>query len=226
MALPDDSLNGAIEVVLLDRSSRASDLSGARQDFDETGEASISFSLHPAGAKRFGDETRKNVGQRFAIVLDDRIVSAPTIQSPITGGSGRITGSLTIEEAEQMAVVLRSGALPAKLKVAERRVVDASLGADSIRAGVTASVVGVGLVALFMIAAYGLLGVFAVTALLCNMFMMIGVLSFFGDFDAARDRGHPADHGYGGRLQRADLRADLRGEAEWAVADHVGRGGL
>ncbi|RYZ00079.1 MAG: protein translocase subunit SecD, partial [Alphaproteobacteria bacterium] len=115
-----------------------------------------------------------------AIVLDNRIVSAPVIQSPITGGSGRITGSFTIEEAEQMAVVLRSGALPAKLKVAERRVVDASLGADSIRAGITASVVGVGMVALFMIAAYGLLGFFSVIALLINMVLMIGVLSFFG----------------------------------------------
>ncbi len=180
VALPDDSLNGAIEVIHLDAIIQGSDLSGAQQDFDETGGASIAFSLHPAGAKRFGDETRKNVGQRFAIVLDDRIVSAPTIISPITGGSGRITGSFEIEEAESMAVVLRSGALPAKLKVAERRVVDASLGADSIRAGVTASVVGVALVAAFMIAAYGLLGVFAVIALLLNMVMMIGVLSFFG----------------------------------------------
>ena len=180
VALPDDSMNGAIEVIYLDSIIQGVDLSGARQDFDETGRASISFSLHPAGAKRFGDETRKNVGQRFAIVLDNRIVSAPVIQSPITGGSGRITGSFTIEEAEQMAVVLRSGALPAKLKVAERRVVDASLGADSIRAGITASVVGVGMVALFMIAAYGLLGFFSVIALLINMVLMIGVLSFFG----------------------------------------------
>ena len=180
VALPDDSMDGLATVIYLDSIIQGADLSGAQQDFDETGGASIAFQLHPAGAKRFGDETRKNVGQRFAIVLDDRIVSAPTIQSPIIGGSGRITGNFTIEEAEQMAVVLRSGALPAKLKVAERRVVDASLGADSIRAGVTASVVGVGLVAVFMIAAYGLLGVFAVIALLLNMVLMIGVLSFFG----------------------------------------------
>lgn len=180
VALPDDSMNGAIEVVFLDSIIQGADLSGARQDFDETGRANISFSLHPAGAKRFGDETRKNVGQRFAIVLDNRIVSAPVINSPITTGSGQITGSFTLEEAEQLAVVLRSGALPAKLKVAERRVVDASLGADSIRAGVTASVVGVGMVALFMIAAYGLLGFFSVIALLLNMVLMIGVLSFFG----------------------------------------------
>ncbi|MDP3494092.1 MAG: protein translocase subunit SecD [Hyphomonadaceae bacterium] len=180
VALPDDSQAGAVEVIHLDSIIQGADLSGAQQDFDETGGASIAFQLHPAGAKRFGDETRKNVGQRFAIVLDDRIVSAPTIQSPIIGGSGRITGNFSIEEAEQMAIVLRSGALPAKLKVAERRVVDPSLGADSIRAGVTASVVGVGLVAVFMIAAYGLLGVFAVIALLLNMVLMIGVLSFFG----------------------------------------------
>jgi protein-export membrane protein SecD len=180
VALPDDSMGGQITVVYLDSIIQGADLSSATQDFDERGGPNIRFSLHPAGAKRFGDETRRNVGQRFAIVLDDRIVSAPVIQGPITGGSGSITGSFTIEEAEQLAVVLRSGALPAKLKVAERRVVDASLGADSIRAGVTASVVGVTLVALFMIAAYGLLGVFSVIALLLNMVLMIGVLSFFG----------------------------------------------
>ncbi len=180
VALPDDSMNGAPTVILMDSIITGLDLSGASQAFDEMNRPSISFQLHSAGAKRFGDATVKNVGQRFAIVLDDRIVSAPTIQSPIMTGSGRITGSFTPDEAEQMAIVLRSGALPAKLKVAERRVVDASLGADSIRAGVTASVVGVALVAVFMIAAYGLLGVFAVIALLCNAFMLIGVLSGLG----------------------------------------------
>ncbi len=180
VALPDDSLGGQLQVISLDSIITGADLSSAKQDFDQNGQASISFQLHPGGAKRFGDATRDNVGRFFAIVLDNRIVSAPRIIGPIIGGNGQITGSFTIAEAEQMAVVLRSGALPAKLKVAERRVVDASLGQDSIRAGVTASVVGVGLVALFMMAAYGLLGVFAVIALLCNMFMMIGVLSFFG----------------------------------------------
>lgn len=180
VALPDDSQGGQPQVIFLDPIISGADLSGASQAFDERNRPSINFQLHPAGAKRFGDTTRDHVGTPFAIVLDNRIVSAPNIESPITGGSGRIVGNFTIAEAEQTAVVLRSGALPAKLKVAERRVVDASLGQDSIRAGVTASVVGVGLVALFMIAAYGLLGVFSVIALLLNMVLMIGVLSFFG----------------------------------------------
>jgi protein-export membrane protein SecD len=180
VALPDDSLGGQPQVIMLDNIITGADLSSAKQDFDQNGQPSISFQMHPAGAKRFGDATRANVGRLFAIVLDNRIVSAPRIIGPIIGGSGQITGNFTIAEAEKTAVVLRSGALPARLKVAERRVVDASLGADSIRAGVTASVVGVGLVAVFMLAIYGLLGAFAVVALLCNMFMMIGVLSLFG----------------------------------------------
>lgn len=180
VALPNDSQGGELQVIMLDAIITGADLSNARQDFDQYGGHSIAFTLHGPGAQKFGKATTQNVGRPFAIVLDNRIVSAPTINSPITTGSGQITGSFTLQEAEQLAVVLRSGALPAKLQVVERRVVDASLGADSIRAGVTASIVGVALVAVFMIAVYGLLGVFAVLALLCNMFMMIGVLSGFG----------------------------------------------
>lgn len=180
VALPDDSLGGQVQVISLDSIITGADLSGARQDYDQQNNASIAFQLHPAGAKKFGDATSRNVNEFFAIVLDNRIVSAPRIISPITSGSGQITGSFTLAEAEQLAIVLRSGALPARLKVAEQRTVDPSLGADSIRAGVTASIVGVALVAVFMIAAYGLLGVFSVIALLLNMVLMIGVLSFFG----------------------------------------------
>lgn len=180
IALPDDSQNGQLQVILTDPIITGSDLANANQGRDERNLPEIQFQLHPSGARKFGKATSENVGKPFAIVLDNRIVSAPKIISPIMTGSGRITGSFTPQEAEQTAVILRSGALPAKLKIAERRVVDASLGADSIKAGVTASVVGVVIVAIFMIAAYGLLGVFAVTALLCNAFMMIGVLSGFG----------------------------------------------
>jgi protein-export membrane protein SecD len=180
VALPNDSNGGAPQVIMLDAIITGSDLANARQDFDQYGGYSIAFTLHGPGAQKFGKATTANIGRPFAIVLDNRIVSAPVINSPITTGSGQITGSFTLEEAEQLAVVLRSGALPAKLQVVERRVVDASLGADSIRAGVTASVVGVILVAIFMIAVYGLLGIFAVIALLLNMVMMIGVLSGFG----------------------------------------------
>ena len=180
VALPSAEEGGQPQVIMLDNIITGSDLSGATQAYDQYNQASISFTLHGPGAQKFGKATAANIGTPFAIVLDNRIVSAPTIQSAITGGSGQITGQFTLQEAEQLAVVLRSGALPAKLQVVERRVVDASLGADSIRAGVTSSVVGVILVAIFMIAVYGLLGIFAVVALILNMFMMIGVLSGFG----------------------------------------------
>ena len=180
VALPNDGEGGVVQVILLDSIITGADLSGANPAFDQYGGHSISFSLHGPGAQRFGKATTANIGRPFAIVLDNHIISAPRINSAITGGSGQITGSFTQDEASQLAIVLRSGALPAKLQVVERRVVDASLGADSIRAGVTSSVVGVVLVAVFMIAVYGLLGVFAVIALLLNMVMLIGVLSGFG----------------------------------------------
>jgi protein-export membrane protein SecD len=180
VALPDDSEAGKLQVVLLDAIITGSDLSKALPAFDQNGGNSISFTLHGPGAQKFGKASSANIGRRFAIVLDDHIISAPVIQSAITGGSGQITGNFTQQEANNLAIVLNSGQLPAKLQVVERRVVDASLGADSIRAGVTSSIVGVVLVAIFMIAVYGLLGVFAVAALLLNMVMMIGVLSGFG----------------------------------------------
>ncbi len=180
VALPNESMGGAPQVVMLDPIISGSDLSGAFQAYDQYNSPNISFTLHGPGAQKFGRATSANVGRPFAIVLDNRIISAPTINSPITSGSGQITGQFTMQEAQDLAVVLASGQLPAKLQVVEQRVVDASLGADSIQAGVLASIVGVVLVIIFMIAAYGLLGVFACIALICNLFMMIGVLSAFG----------------------------------------------
>jgi protein-export membrane protein SecD len=180
-ALPNDGdFNGGLQVIETDAIITGADLSGATQDFDQRNRPSISFQLHPAGAQRFGRATAANVGRPFAIVLDDRIVSAPTIQSPIMTGNGQITGSFTIESAEQLAIVLRSGALPAKLRVADRRVVDASLGADSIRAGVMATIVGLILITIFMLTAYGLLGLFALIAVYFNLILLIGILSGFG----------------------------------------------
>jgi len=180
IALPNQSQGGAPQVVMLDSIISGADLSNAYPSNDEYGRPSIAFQLHSSGAQKFGRTTTQNVGRPFAIVLDNTIVSAPVINSPITGGSGSITGSFTPDEADNLAIVLKSGQLPAKLQVVERRTVDPSLGADSIRAGVTASVVGILLVAVFMLLAYGLLGGFAVIALACNVFMMIGVLSLFG----------------------------------------------
>jgi preprotein translocase subunit SecD len=180
IALPDESQNDAPVVIMTDSIISGSDLSGANQSFDQSNQPSIAFQLHGPGAQRFGKATSENVNRRFAIVLDNKIVSAPNIRSPITGGSGTIEGGFTVERAEQMALVLRSGALPAKLKVASSSLVDASLGADSIRAGITATVVGILAITIFMIATYGLLGVFAVIAVYFNLLMMLGVLSAFG----------------------------------------------
>jgi protein-export membrane protein SecD len=179
VALEDKSL-GVVQVIFEDPIITGSDLATAAQAFDQYNQPNISFQLRPAGAQRFGKATTENVGKPFAIVLDNQIVSAPNIQSPITGGSGQITGNFTIEEAENLAIILRSGALPAKLEVVERRVVGAGLGQDSIDAGVTASIVGIVLVAVFMLAAYGLLGAFALVALAANLILMIGFLSGLG----------------------------------------------
>jgi hypothetical protein len=120
------------------------------------------------------------VGKPFAIVLDDLIMSAPRINEPILGGSGQISGNFTVEETNSLAVVLRSGALPAKLTIVEERTVGPSLGSDSIEAGFNASIIGLVLVVIFMIIAYGLFGIFANIALLVNLLAIIALMSFFG----------------------------------------------
>ncbi|MBI1341154.1 protein translocase subunit SecD [bacterium] len=180
VALASNDLNGAPQVVFEDPIIEGADLQSAAQGFDERGVPRIEFRLNPVGASRFGKATQENVGTPFAIVLDNQIVSAPVIRSPILGGSGVIEGNFSIEEAENIAIILRTGALPAKLNVVEQRVVDASLGRDSIEKGLTAMIVGLCLVVLFMLVGYGLLGVFAVVALGINMVLLLGVLSGVG----------------------------------------------
>ncbi|HWP45360.1 MAG TPA: protein translocase subunit SecD [Blastocatellia bacterium] len=138
----------------------------------------INFSLTPNGAQRFGEVTGKNVGERLAIVLNNEIKSAPTIQSQITD-SGQITGSFTQRQAEDLALVLRSGALPAKAVYLEERTVGPSLGADSIRQGVTASIVGLVAVVLFMLFYYRGSGVNAVLALVLNLVLLLAVMALF-----------------------------------------------
>lgn len=180
IALESEELGGATQVLFVDPIITGSDLSGASQIFDEMNRPAISFSLRAAGAQRFGTTTAENRGELFAIVLDNVIISAPRINEPIPGGQGRITGSFTLQEAENLAIVLRSGALPARLQVVEQRLVGPGLGADSIRSGVTASLVGLALVAVFMIVYYGLLGIFAVVALGINIMLLVGILSALG----------------------------------------------
>jgi len=153
----------------------------AQPGFDSrTGEPVVTFRFDAAGAKRFGKVTQENVGLPFAIVLDNKVISAPVIREPILGGTGQISGNFTVQRANDLAVLLRSGALPAKLSVIEERTVGASLGADSIEAGKKAAIMGLILVMVFMVAAYGLFGMFANIAVILNMALIFAVLSLMG----------------------------------------------
>ncbi|MFC3069600.1 protein translocase subunit SecD [Phenylobacterium soli] len=154
-------------------------LTSASPGFDsQTGRAIVQFRFNGVGARRFGDVTSANIGKRFAIVLDNKIISAPVIQSAITGGSGQITGNFTAESANDLAVLLRAGALPAPLKVEEQRTVGAELGADAVRAGTISAVVGLAGVVVFMIGIYGVLfGGISLIGLVVNGLMIIGIMS-------------------------------------------------
>ncbi len=156
------------------------ELTDARPDFDENGRPAVSFRFNPSGARSFGDYTAANVGLPFAIVLDSEVISAPVIQSHIPGGSGIITGSFTVQESNNLAVLLRAGALPAGMVFLEERTVGPELGQDSIDAGRWACAVALLAVLLFMAGSYGLFGVFSNIALLVNLFMIFGVLSLVG----------------------------------------------
>ena len=155
-------------------------LTNAQPAFDQQSQSVVSFSFDTRGALIFGDITSRNLGKRFAIVLDNQVVTAPVIQSAITGGSGQISGNFTAQSANDLAVLLRAGALPATLDVVESRQVDASLGADSIKSGVTAGIVAGILVVTFMVVAYGLFGLFANISLVLNVILIIGALSTLG----------------------------------------------
>ena len=153
----------------------------AQAAFDQrTGEPVVTFRFDATGAKRFALVTQENVGLPFAIVLDGKVISAPVIREPILGGTGQISGNFSVQEANDLAVLLRSGALPAKLTVIEERTVGASLGADSIASGKKAALIGLALVMIFMLAGYGLFGLFADFALLINIVLIFAVLSLIG----------------------------------------------
>jgi protein-export membrane protein SecD len=157
------------------------DLTDAQPSLDnQTGQWAVSFKFNSVGARRFADVTQANVGHRFAIVLDDKVISAPTIIEPITGGQGRITGRFTADSANDLSVLLRAGALPAPLTVIEERSVGPELGADSIRAAALSLLVGFLLVVAYMGVFYGLFGWFANLALVVNLVLMLAVLSLIG----------------------------------------------
>jgi protein-export membrane protein SecD len=157
------------------------DLVDAQTSFDpQTNEPVVNFRLNANGGRKFGEVTSQNVGRPFAIVLDNVVISAPVIRQPILSASGVISGGFSVQSANELAILLRAGSLPAKLTIVEERTVGASLGADSIRAGILASIVATVAIAVFMIVCYGLLGFFADIALVANNFLMIGILTALG----------------------------------------------
>ena len=176
------ALDDPSEFYLLDAGAvvTGEELVDAQPSFDQNGRPAVNFRFNPSGARKFGDYTAENIGNPFAIVLDNEVISAPTIQSHIPGGSGIITGSFTIEESTELAILLRAGALPAGLTFLEERTIGPELGADSIQAGKVACIVAFGAVLVFMAASYGLFGLFANVALLINVGLIFGLLSGIG----------------------------------------------
>jgi len=156
-----------------------SDIASASQGNDEANRPQINFRLNSNGARKFFETTSANVNKRFAIVLDDVIMSAPNINEPIAGGNVRIMGDFTIEEAQDLAAIISAGEMPAKVQFLDQRVVSSTLGEDSIQAGYTAAIIGLSLVGGFMILAYGMQGVFAVISLTINIVLIFACLAMF-----------------------------------------------
>jgi preprotein translocase subunit SecD len=151
----------------------------AKQTFDQDGRAVVSISFNTAGARRFGRVTQENVNKPFAIILDDKVLSAPNINEPILGGQAQISGQFTVETANQLAVSLASGKLPVKLNVIEERTIGPELGKDSIEKGIIASVIATLSVILFMLVTYGRFGVYAMIGLVVNALMILGIMAVF-----------------------------------------------
>ena len=153
-------------------------LADAQASFDQmTNTPVVNFRFDVAGGKSFARATSENVGRPFAIVLDDQVISAPTIRQPILGGSGQIEGGFTVESANDLAVLLRAGALPAPLNILEERTIGPGLGADSINSGTIATIIGMLLVLAFIFLSYGRFGLYANIALTLNLVFIVGVLS-------------------------------------------------
>ena len=176
-SLDDDGLFYVLETAPV---VSGEELVDAQPSFDQNGRPAVSFRFNPSGARKFGDYTAENIGNPFAIVLDNEVISAPVIQAHIAGGSGIITGNFSVEESTQLAVLLRAGALPAGLDFLEERTIGPELGADSIQAGKIACIVAGVAVLVFMFASYGLFGLFANIALIINVVLIMGVLSMLG----------------------------------------------
>lgn len=180
MLLPDAADDGRFYIVEELAVVSGEDLTDAQPSFDQNNRPAVNFRFGPSGARAFGDYTAAHIGEPFAIVLDNEVISAPTIQSHIPGGSGIITGNFSLEESTNLAVLLRAGALPAKILFLEEKTVGPELGQDSIDAGKVAAVIAMLAVAGYMVASYGLFGTFAVLALGVNVALIFGFLSMIG----------------------------------------------
>jgi preprotein translocase subunit SecD len=154
-------------------------LTDAKQSFDQNGAPDIDISFNTAGARRFGRVTQENVGKPFAIILDDKILSAPNINEPILGGRAQISGNFTVQSANDLAVSLASGKLPVKLNVIEERTVGPDLGKDSIQKGVVASIAATLGVIIFMLVTYGRFGVYTTYGLIVNALLILGIMAVF-----------------------------------------------
>ena len=177
-ALPSEDSYQQFYVVRKRALVSGDELTDSRQTFDENGAPAVSFNFNGQGARKFGDATARNIGKKFAIVLDGKIISAPVINGAITGGSGRITGNFTPESAAELALLLRSGALPAPLKVEEQRTVGAELGADAVKAGAISTLVAFITIVAFMLLSYGFLfGGISVIGLLVNGMLIVAAMS-------------------------------------------------
>jgi len=155
------------------------DLTDAKPSFDQRGQPAVAFTFNTAGSKRFGDHTAKNVGRPFAIKLDDTVISAPNIQSPILGGSGIITNIGTTVEANELATLLKSGALPVELTVETQKTVGPDMGKDGVEKGQWAAMIGFIGVVIYMVFSYGRFGLAANVALITNLILIMGMLSVF-----------------------------------------------
>ena len=154
-------------------------LTNAQPSFDQNNRPAVSFQFNPVGGRKFGEYTKNNIGNPFAIVLDKQVISAPVIQSYIPGGAGIITGNFSVDESNRLAILLRAGALPAAIQVLEQRTVGPELGADSIKSGKIAAIIAGILVLLFMIASYGLFGLFANVGLIFNIALIFSIMAYF-----------------------------------------------
>ena len=172
------TLQQSIEIIRRRAMVSGERLVDASVGFDpQTNAPEVNFRFDSVGAKKFGEVTKANVGRPFAIVLDEKVISAPIIQTAILGGAGRITGNFSVQEANDLAILLRAGALPAPMSILEERTVGPGLGADSVAAGRIALIIGFLAVIGFMVVSYNLFGVYANIALIANLLLIMGVLS-------------------------------------------------